>query len=107
MAETTLGGNIVLSGFDLDDQEMIVVKKLVGNYAKKIKNFHDYEELKLEMKVHDKGKTKKFEIKAFLLFNGNRATSETVGFNPFVLIDEVLGKVLREVQHKVKKEDKE
>ena len=106
MAENTLGGNIVLSNFDLDDQEMIIVKKLVGNYAKKIKNFHDYEELKIEMKVHNKGKTKKFEIKAHLLFDGNRAVSETVGFNPFVSINEVLEKILQEVQHKARKEDK-
>jgi hypothetical protein len=98
-----LGGNIVLSNFDLDDQEMVVAKKLVGNYAKKIKNFHDYDELRLEMKTHDKGKTKKFEIKGALIFNGNRANSQAIGFNPFVLIDEVLSKILNEVEHNVRK----
>lgn len=104
MVEQELGGNIVLSNFELDGQEMIIVKKIVGNYAKKIKNFHDYKELKLEMKTSNKGKTKKFEVKGMVIFNGNRATSEATGFNPFVLIDEVLGKILKEVQHKVKKD---
>lgn len=104
MADKELGGNIVLSNFELDGNEMVVVKKMVGTYAKKIKNFHDYEELKLEMKVIDKGKTKKFEIKGLLLYAGNRASSEAMGFNPFVLINEVLEKILNEVKHKVKKE---
>jgi ribosome-associated translation inhibitor RaiA len=104
MAEQELGGNIVLSNFEMDAQEMVIVKKMVGNYAKKIKNFHDYQELRLEMKTSAKGKTKKFEIKALLLYNGDRAASEATGFNPFVLINEVLEKILSEVKHKVKKE---
>lgn len=103
MVDQELGGNIVLSGFDMDDQEMVVLKKIVGNYAKKIKNFHNYEQLKLEIKVHAKGKTKRFEVKALLLYGENRATSETEGFNAFVLITEALEKILNEVQHKVKK----
>jgi hypothetical protein len=98
-----LGGNIVLSNFDMDSQEMIVVKKLVGNYAKKINNLHPYEELKLEMKTSNKGKVKRFEIKGMVIFSGNRATSESTGFNPFVSINEVLGKILSEVEHIVKK----
>lgn len=104
MAEQELGGNIVLSNFEMDGSEMIVIKKIVGNYAKKIKNLHDYEQLKLEMKSSDKGKTKKFEIKALLLYAGNRAASEATGYNPFVLIDEVLGKILKEIEHKIKKD---
>lgn len=102
--ETELGGNIILSNFELDGQEMVVAKKLVGNYASKIKNFHDYEQLKLEMKSSNKGKTKKYEIKGLLIFNGNRLSSEATGFNPFVLLDEVLGKLLKEIEHKIGKQ---
>lgn len=98
-----LGGNIVLSNFEMDGQEMVIVKKLVGNYAKKIGNLCPYEELKLEMKTSNKGKTKKFEVKGLAIFTGNRVTSESTGFNPFVLINEVLNKMLAEVQHITKK----
>jgi hypothetical protein len=104
MTDEELGGSIVLSNFELDGSEMIIVKKLVGNYAKKIRNFHDYEELKLEMKTIDKGKTKRFDVNARLMYGGNRANSSAEGFNPFVIINEVLEKILKEVEHKVKKE---
>ena len=56
MVERELGGNIVLVNFNLEEQEMIIVKKIVGNYAKKIRNYQDYQEIKLELKTHKKGK---------------------------------------------------
>ena len=103
MADLELGGNIVLSNFEMDSQEMVVIKKIVGNYAKKIKNFQDYQELKLEMKSSSKGKNKKFEINGLLVFAGDRASSKAVGFNPYMLINEVLDKLLKEAEHKTKK----
>lgn len=104
MADRELGGNIVLADFDLDEQEMIVIKKLVGNYAKRIRNFTDYEELKLELKSHQKNKDrKKYEIKANLVFKGNRANSEIDGLNPFIMIDKVMKKILAEVEHIIRK----
>lgn len=106
MEEQKLGGNIILSRFNLDKEEMIIVKKIVGKYAEKIRHFSDYQELKLEMKTHKKGRNKKFEIRALLTFGSEKATSEETGFNPFLLIDEILKKVLQEVEHKVKKGQK-
>ncbi len=103
MVNQELGGNIVLSNFDLDEQEIIIAKKLIGNYAEKIRNFGDYEELKIEMKTHLKGKNKHFEIKALLLYNGNRASAEANNTNPFVAISEILEKILKEIEHKIKK----
>ncbi len=98
-----LGGNIVLEGFDLDSQEMVIVRKVVGNYAKRIKTLANYEELKIDMKSHSKGNSKLFEIKALLIFDGERANSESQGRNPFVLIDAVLKKILNETEKIVKK----
>lgn len=103
MADQELGGNIKLVNFNLAPQEMVVVKKIIGNYASKIRNFHDYEEFKVELRVHKKSKTEKFEIKSDLMFNGELATAEKQGYNLFVLLDEVLAKILHEVEHKVKK----
>ena len=48
--EEKLGGNIVLSGFQLEPIEMIVVKKIVGTYTKKISEKTDYQELKVGLK---------------------------------------------------------
>jgi hypothetical protein len=104
MAEKEIGGNITLIDFDLDGQEMIIVKKMIGNCARKIKNFTEYRDLKVEMKIHQKNKGhKKYEFKASLIFDVRRADAEVEGLNPFVALNELLSKILGEVEHKVKK----
>ena len=103
MADNELGANITLSNFDLDNQEIIVVKRLVGKYAEKIRYFQDYKELKLEMKTHLKGKNRHFEIKAMVAFGNEIANAEAQGVSPFVLVNEVLEKILSEVKHKTHK----
>jgi len=52
--ELKLGGNIVLVGFSLDPAEMIIVKKIVGHYAKKIGEQTEYSELKVTLKQSQK-----------------------------------------------------
>jgi len=103
MANHELGGNIVLSNFELDEQEMIIAKKLIGNFANKIRNMVEYDELKVEMKTHLKGKNKHFEIKTDLYFKGNVASAESQNINPFVAINEIMKKILKETEHKIKK----
>jgi len=105
MKEYELGGNIRLVNFRFDSQEMILIKKIIGNYAKKIRTFKEYQELRLEIKDHSKEKTRKFEINALLIFNGERASANAEGLNPFVLINEVLARVLSEVKHKTKNKE--
>ncbi len=103
MVTEDLGGNIKLVRFSLVDEEKIVAKKVIGRYAEKIRNISNYDELKLEMKVSDKRKSKKFEIKVHLLVDGKTLTSEREGFNFFVLLDEVMRKILAEAEHKLGK----
>ncbi len=100
MVEQELGGNIVLSNFSLDGREMVVAKKLIGNHAKKIQNQVEYDELKLEMKTHKKGKKVIYELKGFIAINKDEKiyTSEARGDNAFVLIDEVLKKLSEEIR---------
>jgi hypothetical protein len=95
-----LNGSIVLSNFKLDETELIVAKKIIGNFAEKIRNFQEYKEIKLEMKMHSKQGAKNYEMHAFVEFDGWKATSESRGINPFVLINEVMEKVLNETKHK-------
>jgi len=101
--EEKLGGNIILSNFELDKQETIVAKKIIGNYAKKIRNLADYQELKIDMKVHEKSHRHKFEINAFLEFDGKKAVASEEGFNPYILINNILNNLVEEVKHKLQK----
>ena len=54
-----LGGNIELSGFkDVDGGSMVILKKVVGNYVRKMNDMTSkFEKLSLNMKViHEKEK---------------------------------------------------
>lgn len=104
MQEQQLGGNIVLSNFDLDKQEMMVVMKIVGNYAKKINSFQKYDQLKLELKSSAKAKdsNRKFEIHAILDLSGKKLAAKDQGFNVFTTLDNVLKKILRELEYEGK-----
>ena len=49
-----LGGNISLEGFDeLEPGTLIVVKKMVGNYAKNIAEKTEFEKLELTLKKEE------------------------------------------------------
>ncbi len=100
MIREELGGNIVLSNFELDIPEIIIVKKLVGKYAEKIREFIEFQELKLELKEHKKQDKKTYEIKAHIMIDGKGYFSETQGLNVFVCIDESLKKIIEEIKNK-------
>jgi len=95
-----LGGNITLSGFkDLEKDNMIVVKKLVGNYAKKISETKDkFENLTVYLKtIHETKGSKKFEIKTKAIFEGKPINSEMVERNLFLSLDTALKKLMAEI----------
>ena len=96
-----LGGNIELSGFGtLDGGVMIVLKKIVGNYARRMnEKAKNFEKLSLTMKlVHAKEKGEKYELHAKLLDNGQPITSSTTERNLFVGIDSVLKSVIGQMK---------
>ena len=103
MASKEFGGNLIFENFDLDPDEISVAKRIVGKYAEKIRNFTAYDAIKLEMKSHLKAKNKHFEVKGHVLWNNGEALSEAEGTNPFVLISEVMEKILHEIEHRVGK----
>lgn len=95
MEETIkLGGSIELSGFNnLDGGQMIVLKKIVGNYARKMEDkCRNFEALKLHLKQI--GDQKKFELKGQIVDGGNIYPSSAVEHNLFVGVDSVLKKLV-------------
>ncbi len=96
-----LGGNIRLAGFrELDGASMIVVKKIVGSYARKISELiPNVTELSLVLKpVHKVEESSKYEIKGRLVVGGEHYNSEYTDKNLFVALDKVLKKVESMVQ---------
>ena len=92
-----LGGNIELSGFrEVDGGAMIILKKIIGNYAKKMADkSQNFEKLSLTVKsVHETENSKKFELHAKLLDNGKPFTSSTVDRNIFVAVDDSLKAIM-------------
>ncbi len=93
-----LGGNIQLIGFrEIEPAKMIVVKKLVGNYVKKIEEkTHQFEKIAVHLKhVHNS----EYEIQTKVLVAGKPYNSELTNYNLFVALDKTLSKVLEEITH--------
>ena len=80
----TLGGGIELSGFkEVDLGMMVVVKKVVGNYARKFSDDNkDFEKLSVTLD----GK----KMIAELTIGGKAKTNEVEDNNLFVALDKVL-----------------
>ena len=92
-----LGGNIELSGFrEIEGGAMIILKKIIGNYAKKMADkSKNFEKLSLTVKsVHETEKSQKFELHAKLLDNGKAHTSSAVDRNIFVAVDSSLKSIM-------------
>ena len=96
-----LGGNIELAGFNsLNGGDMVIVKKLVGNYARKIEGMcKDFNGLKLRLKsLHQTGdKIKKFALHGQIIDGGQVYPAEVVEHNVFVGVDSVCKKLVSEI----------
>ncbi|MCF7871779.1 hypothetical protein K9L97_01985 [Candidatus Woesearchaeota archaeon] len=91
-----LGGNIRLSGFNvLEKPEVVVVKKIVGSYARKFSdNLQGYEALELHLKeVHKTEGSEKYELHGKVVFEGKVEATEITERNIFVAVDTVLKKL--------------
>ncbi len=92
-----LGGNIELEGFsDLDPAKLVVVKKIVGNYARKMSDSSSgFEKLTVTLKpVQDS----RFELHARLMDNGKPVASEITDLNLFFALDKSLASVLSSME---------
>jgi len=89
-----LGGNITLVGFkDLEPAKLIVIKKLVGNYARRMSNStKDFQNLTVTLKpVHGGDKV---ELHSKLSNSSTPITSEVTDFNLFFALDKSLNKII-------------
>ena len=95
-----LGGNVQLSGFrKIDSSSMIVVKKVVGNYARRIAELtKNMNSLHITLKpIHEREKSEKYEVHAKVVDDGKVYASEAVDRNLFVAVDQVLKKLVSEL----------
>ncbi len=97
--EERLGGDIILSGFSLEPIEMIVIKKIVGNYAKKISEKFKYKEIKVTLKQSKKAKTFLHQVKVEVIFGGVLESSAEHK-NLYTALSEALEKAYQEAEHK-------
>ena len=91
-----LGGNIKLSGFNaVDNATLTIVKKMVGNYAKRINEQNiEYQELMLHLEAPNEDS---YELKARLISNGKEINTNETDQNLFFAIDKTLNKLIKEV----------
>lgn len=96
-----LGGNIMLVGFkEQGYAEMVVIKKLVGNYARRLSDGKLLNELRLTLKPihHTDENSSKFELKAKIDLDGKVYSSEIVEYNLFIGIDSILKKLEAQIK---------
>ncbi len=91
-----LGGNITLVGFkELGYAELVVIKKIVGNHARKIAEKKAFSHLTLTLKPIHKttDEVSKFEIKAKIDMDGKIYNTDLVERNLFIALDTILKKL--------------
>jgi ribosome-associated translation inhibitor RaiA len=95
-----LGGNIRLNGFsEVDGGSMIIIKKLVGSFVKKVSDRNDrFQRISVSMKkIHGIEESKKFEISANLVAD-KHYNAEVTHQNLMFAIDKVLKKIEAEME---------
>ena len=96
-----LGGSINFSGFSgVDQSQMVVIKKIVGNYTKRLAEIcRRFESISVIMKpVHKTEASEIYEIHAKCIDNGKPYVSEITERNLFIAVDSVLKKIINEIQ---------
>lgn len=86
-----LGGNIKLIGFkDIEPAKLVVIKKIVGNYAKQIsEKVGDIKELSVELQGT--------EVKAKLEYKDKTINAENTDQNMFFALDKALSQIKQQV----------
>ena len=98
-----LGGKIVLVGFSLEPIEMIVVKKIIGTYAKKINEHLPYQELKITLRKTKKEKSFLHEINVNVKTEKGNLVSDIAEKNLYTALSEALNKTKHQAEHKEEK----
>lgn len=105
--EKRIGGSIALVGFGiLQPVELIVVKKIVGNYVRKITEVANYKELRLRLKQHQHAKSFLHEIEAEAVITKGQDSgknlvlaAKSTQHNLYTALSEALEKIYAEALH--------
>ena len=100
-----LGGNIELIGFkQVSIADVVIVKKLVGNYTRKIQEHaKHFEKIVISLKeIHKIENSAKHEVHVRAFDGGKQYSSEIVDKNLFVALDSALRKIVAEAAHQNK-----
>ena len=92
-----LGGNINLVGFkDMEQGKLVVVKKIVGSFVKKIQDQNkDFQKITVTLKpVHES----KYEINTHLKIDNKDYMADVTDFNLFFTLDKCLEKSFTQIQ---------
>jgi hypothetical protein len=90
-----LGGNIELWGFHaLDPGSMIVLKKIIGNYARKFSDAHASEKLVLSITAGGGA----FALNGSVVAQGKEVSATHADQNVFFVVDSVLKKLEAELR---------
>lgn len=85
-----LGKSIVLEGFkDINGGQMVILKKLLGNYVKDISSKHDFQKLSLNLSKVDIGENTIYHIIGELITDRQHC-AEAKEKNMFFAIDKCL-----------------
>ena len=98
----SLGGNIDLVGFkQVSLADVVIVKKLVGHYTRKIQEHsQNFEKIQVSLKeIHKIDNNAKHEIHVKVLDAGKSFNAEVIDKNIFTALDGALKKILTEVSH--------
>lgn len=89
--EIKLGDKIKLNGFSgIDNASMVILKKIIGNYTRKIiDNVKDFEELSVDLSE----KNKKFDINVTEKVSGKENNYKSSESNIYVAIDKAFKQI--------------
>jgi ribosome-associated translation inhibitor RaiA len=94
-----LGGNIQLVGFkDFDSSELVVMKKIIGNYARKFSdNLENYEKLTVSLKQIGPKSSNKYEIQIKLMVKGKPTNTDVTENNVYFALAQSFKKLENQV----------
>ncbi|MFH1209792.1 MAG: hypothetical protein V1663_03315 [archaeon] len=96
METIELGGNINLVGFKaIEPQQLVVVKKIVGNFVKKIQTrYKEFNSLVLDLKsIHNS----ESQISAKIMIDNKNYNVEVTDFNLFFALNKALKKIEEQI----------
>ena len=92
-------GKVLLSGFEIDEVEKVIVNNMLKNYEQKILERAPYDYLKLRLRKSQKAKTFLHAVEGELKIKNKVFRAKETGYNLFSVLADVLERLLNELVH--------